>query len=134
VAQLEQLVPVLVGPVYQTLWTTAAHPALAGWRVVVCRGDAACHLPVFPAPVVPTPITTTPTQAGHDTASAAGGSATPATTTAVLGSSGASGIPLASEEGEGGRSSVLLRPVPPEAMPILAKVRPVRLSSCRQPG
>ena len=48
-AQVEQLVPICVGPVYQTAWKATVHPALGAYRATVLPGRPAMGIPAFPA-------------------------------------------------------------------------------------
>jgi len=94
--QLDQLVPVVVGPLYQTSWGTAALSMLAGFRAVPLPGTPALNIPVFPDP-----------NATTSTTSAAPVAAQPA----------AEGAPVSAAPAPGKH-----RPVPAEALPVLAKM------------
>jgi len=76
--QLDQLVPVVVGPLYQTSWGTAAHPMLAGFRAVPLPGTPALNIPVFPDPNATTSTTSAAPVAAQPAAEGAPASAVPA--------------------------------------------------------
>ena len=97
VPQLDQLVPVVVGPLYQPSWNTAAHPTLASFRVVPLPGTPALNIPVFPDP----------TATASTAPAAAPAAAQPA----------AEGAPASAAPAPGKH-----RPVPADALPVLAKM------------
>ena len=49
--QVEQLVPVCIGPVYQTAWKATAHAALSAYRATVLPGRPAMGIQALPADV-----------------------------------------------------------------------------------